>query len=456
MPSSRRGKLLYISGAMLLAGVGALAVIWWRGVPYPQTTGPYKVGRASFHLVDSSRKELFTDNPDDVRELMVTVHYPAEVPDGVHASAYADPRLAAALAETYGVPRLLAGLMHCHSVDGAPSATKEGGFPVVIFSPGGDSHPLFYSAMLEELASQGFIVVSVCHTYTARVTVFPDGRAVRANEAGCFEILERRHVASPETIATEREKVGPVWLADVRFVLDSLARLNRSDELLAGRLDLSRVGIFGHSFGGATAAAAVQSDSRFTAGINLDGGDLSNTRGEAIRDKFLWLCSEPPAFVALPSAAFGASREPAKIDGGVGPKDQQRVAIEKGATPRGTRVILQRPSDRADVAPPPFDAPGLPRYDGGMHAAPGCRVTLAGSRHPVFESDVALLSATFPLSWLVGGENIGTLNGRRAVDVVDSFVVGFFRQRLQNQNVPWLDDPSSEFPELSRDSNAFQ
>jgi dienelactone hydrolase len=432
--------------------VGALAIIWWRGVPFPQTTGPFNVGRASFHLVDSSRKEIFTENPDDVRELMVTVHYPAEVPDGVHFSAYADPRLAAALAEAYGVPRFLSGLMHCHSVDGAPAAKKEGGFPVVIFSPGGDSNPLFYSAMLEELASQGFIVASVCHTYTTGVTVFPDGRAVRANDAGCgFETLARRHEASPQTKAKAREAIGAVWLADVRFVLDSLAQLNRSDERLAGRLDLSHVGIFGHSFGGATAAAAVQSDRRFTAGINLDGGDLSHTRGEAIRDKFVWLCSEPPAFAGPPSLAIGASREPAKIDVAVGPKDQQRVAIEKGATPPGARVIQRRACDPADVAAPPSDSAGHPHYSDGIHAPPGCRITLAGSRHPVFESDVALLSATFPWSCLVGGENVGTLNGRRAVAVVNSFVMGFFRQRLQNQNVPWLDDPSSEFPELSRD-----
>jgi hypothetical protein len=227
--------------------------------------------------------------------------------------------------------------------------------------------------------------------------------------------------------------------------------LNRSDERLAGRLDLSHVGIFGHSFGGATSAAAVQSDRRFTAGINLDGGDLSQTRGEPIRDKFVWLCSERPVFAGSPALALGASREPANIDGADGPKDRQRVAIEKGATQPGARVILKRPGDPADAAAPPFGSAGQPRVYDGVHAPPGCRITLAGSRHPVFESDATLLSATFPLSWLVGGENFGTLNGRRAIAVVNSFVVGFFRQRLQNQNVPWLDDPSSELPELSRD-----
>ncbi len=453
MPNPRRRKLLYAGGAVLLAGVGSLAALWLRGVPYPPTSGPYKVGRTSLHLVDPARKEIFGENPDGARELMVTLYYPADVPDGVHASAYADPPLAAALAEAYGVPPFLAGLMHCHSVDGAPAATKEGGFPVVIFSPGGDSHPLFYSAMLEELASQGFIVASVCHTYTTGVTVFPDGRAVRRSDAGCsFEILARRHEISPETKIKERDSIGAVWVADVRFVLDSLGRLNRSDERLAGRLDLAHSGIFGHSFGGATAAAAVQSDPRFTAGINLDGGDFSSTDGEAIRDRFLWLCSERPDFAGPPHVPPGNSHEPARTGGAVGPGERQRLAFEKGAAPAGVRVVTKRPGDPSDAAAPPFDASGRLRFDDGIHAPRGCRITLAGSRHPVFESDVALLSATFPFSRLVGGENIGTLNGRRAVAVVNTVVAGFFQQRLQNQDVPWLDDPSRRFPELSRDA----
>ena len=54
----------------------------------------------------------------------------------------------------------------------------------------------------------------------------------------------------------------------------------------------AHVGIFGHSFGGATAAAAVERDPRFRAGINLDGSDLSGTKGESIADRFLWLASE--------------------------------------------------------------------------------------------------------------------------------------------------------------------
>ena len=94
----------------------------------------------------------------------------------------------------------------------------------MIFSPGFKSHPLFYTAIIEDLASHGFVVVSVCHTYSTGVVVFPDGRVLRANDDGQrFEVDKKKPGVSGETIVKERDAMGEVWLADVRFVLDSLA-----------------------------------------------------------------------------------------------------------------------------------------------------------------------------------------------------------------------------------------
>ena len=70
-------------------------------------------------------------------------------------------------------------------------------------------------------------------------------------------------------------------IADTRFVLNELAALNsgaspdaRHRPLpagLAGTLDLTRVGMFGHSLGGATSAEAMAADRRILAGLDLDG-----------------------------------------------------------------------------------------------------------------------------------------------------------------------------------------
>jgi predicted dienelactone hydrolase len=61
------------------------------------------------------------------------------------------------------------------------------------------------------------------------------------------------------------------WAADTVFVLDQVEELNKSSESLAGHLDIAEVGVFGHSFGGAVDGMVCLQDSRFKAGINMDG-----------------------------------------------------------------------------------------------------------------------------------------------------------------------------------------
>jgi dienelactone hydrolase len=416
------------------------------GLEFPETTGPFKVGRAGYQLVDSSRKEIFTAAPDDVRELVVTVHYPAEVAEGLRPAPYADARLAAAIGEAYHKPASLFSQMHSHAVEKAPCARAKRGYPVVIFSPGFKAHPLFYTAMLEELASQGFVVASVCHPYSTGTTVFPDGRVAPANDEGTrFELDKKNREVSSDTMIEHRDAIGEVWLADVRFVLDSLERMNTSDELLAGNLDVSQVGIFGHSFGGATAAAAVQRDKRFRAGINLDGSDLSSTRGEKIRNSFLWICSAPPDASKLAPRKVHQARDGEKAEEA---EPSKRLPPEAGAgqTSPGTRVLLRRPGD---PTLPPLDASNITPND-GLRAPPGCRITISGARHQTFTSDVVLLKSAPAFSRFAMGEDVGSMDGRRAVFVVNSLVCGFFRQQLRGETVPFLNDPSSQFPEAVR------
>jgi predicted dienelactone hydrolase len=141
------------------------------------------------------------------------------------------------------------------------------------FSHGFGGLPENYSSLAEELASNGYIVASISHTYDASLTVFPDGRSVRQ-----ASVLAAESSLDTETVNHLDQEDVNIRVDDARFVLNELTNLNADDpqNLLTGHLDLNRVGIFGHSMGGNTVVQAMLLDSRFKAGLDLDGNRLLN------------------------------------------------------------------------------------------------------------------------------------------------------------------------------------
>jgi predicted dienelactone hydrolase len=84
------------------------------------------------------------------------------------------------------------------------------------------------------------------------------------------------------------------WTADIGFVLDRLEQLNIADASakFTGRLDMTRVGVFGHSFGGAAAALFCHEDSRCKAGIDVDGAPHGSVIQAGIDRPFMFLLSD--------------------------------------------------------------------------------------------------------------------------------------------------------------------
>ncbi len=151
-----------------------------------------------------------------------------------------------------------------HSVDRAPLATDAARYPVLIFEPGLGNIPTQYTTLLEDLASHGYVIFAITPTYSSDVVAFPDGRVVEATPAGKLDTNE-----NPQTAANQ---LVMVWSQDVIFVMNQLDRLNTAPgNMWSQRLDLARLGVFGHSFGGATAAQVCHLDARCKAGINIDG-----------------------------------------------------------------------------------------------------------------------------------------------------------------------------------------
>jgi dienelactone hydrolase len=249
-------------------------------LPFPAVSGPFKVGNADVEMTDPGRLETFTEAPDDKRRLLVSLYYPADVPANAVRAPYASAALGAAL-------RVPAEALNQTSAGYIDVPVAEGSFPVLIFSPGAGNITHYYSSLLNEVASQGYVVAAIWHTYTTRTTLFPDGSIVKSNAAGTVtgESLEEQ-MASLEAI-------GNVWVDDQRFVLAELARRNTADALLAGHLDLEKVGAFGHSLGGAVALETAYKDDRFDAALNMDGTMFSSAASAVSRVPFLFLRSAP-------------------------------------------------------------------------------------------------------------------------------------------------------------------
>ncbi|MGO1056509.1 alpha/beta hydrolase family protein [Crossiella sp. CA198] len=254
----------------------------------PATSGPFPVGTTTLHLVDRARADPWAPTPGP-RELMAQVWYPA-VPVGQRAE-YGDPAVSqhfADLATAIGMgqvepwldrvhptARQAAELLRPQLLPGQPTLLR--GWPLILQSHGRGTVRAATTAIAEDLAAKGYVVAAVDHTYDAAVTRFPDGRTVRANRT--------QNPTEPELAAEVQVRV-----ADLRFTLD---QLSAGDTPFRHRLDLRRVGVFGHSLGGDTAAEAMRADRRFRVGANLDGAFWGEAQHQGVPGPFALFSAGP-------------------------------------------------------------------------------------------------------------------------------------------------------------------
>ncbi len=258
-------KIVALFGLFLLP---LLVMSIYVQLELPDPTGPYAVGRTIFRWVDTSRPEVMTEDPSDVREVMVLVWYPA-VP-GTGSSERYFPGLSAVADELVNsgevAPWQVLGLrwVRTNSQLDAQPVRDQGSFPVVILAPGNGTNVEFYSALAGEIASHGYIVVGLNHPYDVAAVERSDGTVAPYDKEQWS-----MDAAAHQRYITERH---PVKVTDMLFVLDQLTILN-SDESspLAGILDLNSIAAAGHSLGGIVASDACKADARFKACINFDG-----------------------------------------------------------------------------------------------------------------------------------------------------------------------------------------
>jgi predicted dienelactone hydrolase len=362
-----------LSGLVLL-GFGlqtANAAIFETGLDLPMLAGPYATGSTYYQLLDLSRDETFTADPLDKRQLGLQVWYPA-AGAGTQPASYIAPPLAE-------VPDFgFLNLVRPRSFLDVALASDQAAYPVLLFSHGFGELSQTYTAQAEALASHGYIVASVTHPYDALVTGLLDGQIIPQDPGLVADF------SNPETAEAASIREAKLRAADLQFVLDELGRFNTSDpqNRLTARLDLERVGVFGHSLGGAAAAEAMRLDPRFGVGLNLDG-TLWGEVVEAGLDRPFMLMNSEDAFFS----------------------DESKQTFFSNL--RGDRYNL----------------------------------TLAGAKHHNFADAPFLL----PLLAEIGADGlyqVGSIDPERGAALINQYTLAFFDQYLKGQPQPLLTSPS--------------
>jgi len=397
-------RIFRIFGGLALLGVfgiGALLASLWIerrfDITLPTPTGPFAVGRAIYDWTDDATLDKLAPVPGTKRELLVWIWYPSTAGQSVATDDYVPARTRAAVGPS-GLFKLLTrdlSKVHGHSTRDSDVSRQMRTYPVVIMRGGASLEVWNYSTLAEDLASHGYVVVGFDAPYRTLSVAFPDGRVLTRTAENDPELCEGLAQA-PQAVCVNR--VMSAWIADSAFVLDRLERLNRNDDSgrFTGRLDMTRVGIFGHSFGGATAAQFCHDDSRCKAGIDVDGQPFGSVVREGLHQPFMFLLSDQ-----------GNSSDP--VDGQIAANIQS--------------IYDRLPSDGR------------------------LRVAIRGGYHFGFSDDGTLLKSHIVLRTLRVLGVVG-IDGRRQLAVTTYCVHSFFDAYLKGTNDSRLKISSAVFPEI--------
>lgn len=338
----------------------------------PPPGGPYAVGTAVYELIDYLRPELYS-GADEPRRFMVQVWYPAEpgkenqrAPWMTNAEVYAP-----AIAAYINLPPFFLdhlALVKIPAYQDANVAAGEEKFPVVLFSHGWNGFNAQNTAQALELASHGFVVIAIQHTYGAVITVFLDGTIAPNNPKALPEDAD-----DPNYEATARV-LAHQWAGDMAHTLNHFFVLAADAKSpFKNRLDLTRVGVYGHSTGGGAAIQFCGADHRCKAVLGMDPF-MRPVSAEVIENGL----SQPSFFMFSQSWADDTN-------------SKNNLLFH--------RFLLNAPRNRGVIR-------------------------IEGTKHYDF-SDLPLLSPIAPQLGLKG-----PLSGTRVTEIINAYLVDFFEMTL--------------------------
>jgi len=237
----------------------------------PLPSGEYLIGTESFVIEDENRIELYGNDETEFRKIKIQLWYPAETIDGYEQAPWLEDgvEVARALSKDMGLPSFVLDQtvdIMSNSYQNAPISSSLNEYPVVIISHGWRGFRNLNTDFAEELASLGYIVIGIDHSYGSVATVFEDDDIAYLN----LDALPLRET-TPNFIEYANQLVN-TYAGDITTTIDYLETINAlsSSSRFSGRLDLSKIGLLGHSTGGGADVAIALNDDRIDSVIGLD------------------------------------------------------------------------------------------------------------------------------------------------------------------------------------------
>jgi predicted dienelactone hydrolase len=356
-----------------------------RQLTMPAPTGPYSVGMVGLHLVDSSRTDPYVGGK---RELMVTLWYPATSTSGHYQAPWMPSLSGAHFLATRGLSPQQVTLPRTAGHVLAPVKTSLGKLPVLLYSTGLHSDRAMGTALAQDMASRGYLVVTVDHTHDANEVQFPGNR------------VEYNRMPA----GTHSSDTLKIRAADIKFVINALGKISTGGNPdyghatlpsgLTKNVDMSRIGMFGWSLGGAAVDTAMQLDKRIAAGANLDGQFFGTAPSKDLDRPFMLFSS-------------------------------QNHNRNNDASWRTLWSHLK--GYRVDI-----------KLKGAAHLSFSDQEWMVPQ-----EADLLRLSQS-QLQQMYG-----TIDPNRAVQVQSVYLAAFFDQELRHKHSTLLDGPASKYPEIS-------
>ncbi|MET3942346.1 dienelactone hydrolase [Paenibacillus sp. PvP094] len=395
------GKLLKYSLSSLiviLLVVSTALSVYLPVFNLPKPDGPEKVGTQTFHFTDQNRDEVLTEDQSDKRELMVQFWYPTENMNNNKRDTLfpKDKEMFKKYIQSFSTSLKLPEFVldywkysQTNSYENVEILPSESPYPVVLLSHGMGTSRVLQASQAENLASHGFIVVTIDHTYSTFATLFPDGRVTG--------------YTTKMTTIDDRREIGDIWTKDVEFVINQIEKLNSGaiESQFKGKLDLNNVGAMGHSFGGATAFNATYLDHRIKAGVNMDGSLNEVENRDDINKPFMFIRS--------------------------GSFKDWLVNFEKDRN--SDNEVNKFLSDELHIMKNVIEHGGNVIY-------------IEGTQHFNF-TDLQFYSELVKLSGITGD-----INGKRGSNIVNQYVLDFFNKQLKGTGGNLLQGPSDMYPEV--------